>query len=148
MNLNYYIKESKTFIHKSKLIFFILFLPIITCSNNENIDGKRLDLYQKNMDKYLTYDDRNIILSTQRNIKSMKQVDYGPNHLFQHSQFGNSLTKLWETSLKNSGSISAPIFSNNKIFILDGRANLYSLNLDGQKDWETLLKAFKLVLNQ
>ena len=92
------------------LIVFILCLPLMSCFSNESIEGERQDLYQQEMDKYLVNDGQNIKLSSQKNIKSIKQVDNGPTHLFEHSKFDSSLFKLWETKLKNSGNISAPYF--------------------------------------
>ena len=135
MNLKYFQKKYDIPFIKSKLIIFILCLPLMSCFNSESIEGERQDLYQQEMDKYLVNDGQNIKLSFQKNIKSIQQVDSGPTHLFEHSKFDSSLSKLWETKLKNSGNISAPVFSNNKIYILDGRASLYSFNLDGKKDW-------------
>ena len=107
----------------------------MSCFNNETIKGNRQDLYQQEMDKYLVNDAQDIKLSSQKTITSIKQVDNGPTHLFEHSKFESSLSKLWETSLENRGNISAPVFSNNNIYILDGIANLYSFNLNGKKEW-------------
>ena len=133
MNLKYFQKKYEMPFIKAKLIIFILCLPLISCFNNESLEGERQDLYQQEMDKYLVNDGQNIKLSSQKTITSIQQVDNGPTHLFEHSKFESSLSKLWETNLTNKGSISAPVFSNNNIYILDGSANLYSFNLDGKK---------------
>ena len=135
MKFKYFKKKYEISFFKSKLIIFIFGLPLISCFNNETIKGERQDLYQQEMDKYLVNDAQNIKLSSQKTITSIKQVDNGPTHLFEHSKFDSSLSKLWETTLKNRGNISAPVFSNNNIYILDGRANLYSFNLNGKKEW-------------
>ncbi len=135
MNLKYFQKKYDIPFIKSKLIIFILCLPLMSCFSSESIEGERQDLYQQEMDKYLVNDGQNIKLSSQKNIKSIQQVDNGPTHLFEHSKFDSSLSKLWETKLKNRGNISAPVFSNNNIYILDGSANLYSFNLNGKKEW-------------
>ncbi len=135
MNLKYFQKNYEKLFIKAKLVIFILCLPLISCFNNEIIEGERQDLYQQEMDKYLVNDGLNIKLSSQKTITSIQQVDNGPTHLFEHSKLESSLSKLWETNLINRGSISAPVFSNNNIYILDGSANLYSFNLDGDKNW-------------
>ena len=143
MNLKYLKKKNVILFFKSKLIIFILSLPLMSCLNNETIKGNRQDLYQQEMDKYLVNDAQDIKLSSQKTITSIQQVDNGPTHLFEHSKFDGSLTKLWEATLKNRGNISAPIFSNKNIYILDGRANLYSFNLDGKKDWIISLSPYE-----
>ena len=135
MSLKYLQKKYEIPFIKSKLLTFILYLPLLACFNNQSIEGERLDLYQQEMDAYLVNDGQNIRLSSQKTITSMNQVDNGPTHLLEHSKFESSLTKFWEIALKYKGSISAPIFSSNNIYILDGRANLYSFNLDGKKNW-------------
>ena len=135
MNLLYFKKKYKVPRYALKLLLFTLCFPLLSCFNNKNIEGERLDLYQQEMDTYLTYNDRNIQLSPQKSIKSLQQLENGPTHLLEHSKFETPLTKLWETRIKYRGSISAPIFSSKSIYILDGRANLHSFNLDGQKKW-------------
>lgn len=135
MNLKYFKKKYEMPFIKCKLIIFILCLPLLSCFNNEIIEGERLDLYRKEMDAYLDNDGKYIKLSSEKTISTLQQVDNGPNHLFEHSKFDGTLTKLWETKLENRGSISAPVFSRNNIYILDGRANLHSFNLDGKKEW-------------
>ncbi len=135
MNFKYFLKKYEMPFVKSKLVFFILYLPLLACFNNESIKGERLDLYQQEMDSYLENDAKNIKLTPQKNILSIPQVDNGPTHLLAHSKFESPLTKLWETKLKYRGGISAAIFSSKNIYILDGRANLYSFNLNGKKQW-------------
>ena len=107
----------------------------MSCFNNESMEGERLDLYQFEMDTHLSKSGKSINLSPQKTIKSLSQVDNGPTHLFVHSKFNVPLLKSWDISLKNKGSISAPVFSNQHVFILDSRANLYSFGLDGKKEW-------------
>ena len=107
----------------------------MSCFNNESMEGERLDLYQSEMDTHLSKSGKSINLSPQKTIKSLSQVDNGPTHLFVHSKFNVPLVKSWDISLKNKGSISAPVFSNQHVFILDSRANLYSFGLDGKKEW-------------
>ena len=107
----------------------------MSCFNNESMEGERLDLYQFEMDTHLSKSGKSINLSPQKTIKSLSQVDNGPTHLFVHSKFNVPLVKSWDISLKNKGSISAPVFSNQHVFILDSRANLYSFGLDGKKEW-------------
>ena len=107
----------------------------MSCFNNESMEGERLDLYQFEMDTHLSKSGKSINLSPQKTIKSLSQVDNGPTHLFVHSKFNVPLVKSWDISLKNKGSISAPVFSNQNVFILDSRANLYSFGLDGKKEW-------------
>ncbi len=143
MNLKHFQKKYEIPFIKPKLIIFILCLPLLSCFNNESIKGERQDLYQQEMNNYLVNDGQNIKLSSQKTITSIQQVDNGPTHLFEHSKFDGSLTKLWEATLKNRGNISAPIFSNKNIYILDGRANLYSFNLDGKKDWIISLSPYE-----
>ena len=135
MNLKYFQKKYEILFIRFKLIILILCLPLLSCSNNEILEGERQDLYQQEMDKYLVNDGQNIKLSSQKTITSIQQVDNGPTHLFENSKFDSSLSKLWGITLKNRGNISAPVFSHNNIYILDGRANLYSFNLDGTKNW-------------
>ena len=96
----------------------------MSCFNNESMEGERLDLYQFEMDTHLSKSGKSINLSPQKTIKSLSQVDNGPTHLFVHSKFNVPLVKSWDISLKNKGSISAPVFSNQHVFILDSRANL------------------------
>ena len=107
----------------------------MSCFNNESMEGERLDLYQLEMDSHLSKSGKSINLSPQKTIKSLSQVDNGPTHLFVHSKYNVPLVKSWDISLMNKGSISAPVFSNQHVFILDSRANLYSFGLDGKKEW-------------
>ena len=135
MYLSIFIKTFRKLTFNSKLLFLILGLPLCGCLKNEDIVGERIDLYKNKMEKYLAYESKSINLSTPQYIKSLKHVDNGPTHLLQHSKFSGKLTKIWEAKLTNRGNISAPVFSEDKIFILDGKANLHSLNLNGKKNW-------------
>ena len=117
MNLLYFKKKYKLSSSALKLLLFILCFPLLSCFNNKNIEGERLDLYQQEMETYLTNNDKNIELSPQKSIKSQQQVENGPTHLLEHSKFETPLTKLWETRIKIRGSISAPIFSSKNIYI-------------------------------
>lgn len=126
----------KYYSHFCKLIVIVfLCFPLLSCFNNEKIEGERLDLYKLEMEKYLTNDGKKIQLSTQKHLKSLDLIDNGPSHLLEHSKFESPLSRLWETSLRYSGRISAPVFSTDKMYILDSRANLYSFSLDGEKEW-------------
>ena len=131
----YFNQKNKIIYSKLKSLVFILFLPLMSCFNNESIEGERLDLYQLEMDTHLNKSGKPINLSPQINIKSLNQVDNGPTHLFAHSKFNSQLIKSWEVSLNNKGSTSAPVFSKEHVYILDSRANLYSFGLDGKKEW-------------
>ena len=135
MNSLYFNQRNKIIYSKLKSFLFIFCLPLMSCFNNESMEGERLDLYQFEMDTHLNKSGKSINLSPQKTIKSLSQVDNGPTHLFVHSKFNVPLVKSWDISLKNKGSISAPVFSNQHVFILDSRANLYSFGLDGKKEW-------------
>ena len=128
-------KKYEVIIKKPYLIISIISLIISGCFSDDKIDGDRQDLYLKNMDKFLSNEEKNIKLSIPKKIHSIKQVDNGPSNLIQHSSFDGLLKKLWTTALNKRGRISAPIFSGENIYILDGRANLYSLLLNGKKNW-------------
>ena len=71
--------------------------------------GERQDLYQQEMDKYLVNDAQNIKLSSQKN-NIINRWIMDLLIYFEHSKFDSSLSKLWETTLKNRGNISAPYF--------------------------------------
>ena len=135
MNSLYFNQRNKIIYYKLKSFLFIFCLLLMSCFNNESMEGERLDLYQLEMDSHLSKSGKSINLSPQKTIKSLSQVDNGPTHLFVHSKFNVPLVKSWDISLKNKGSISAPVFSNQHVFILDSRANLYSFGLDGKKEW-------------
>ncbi len=135
MNSLYFNQRNKIIYSKLKSFLFIFCLSLMSCFNNESMDGERLDLYQFEMDKHLGKSGKSINLSPQKSIKSLSQVDNGPTHLFVHSKFNSPLVKSWDISLNNKGPISAPVFSNQHVFILDSRANLYSFGLDGKKEW-------------
>ena len=130
----YFHKKNKILHSKLRSLVFILCMPLMSCFNNEKIEGERLDLYQLEMDTHLNKSGKSINLSTQKSIKSLSQVDNGPTHLSVHSKFNSPLIKSWEVSLNNKGLISAPVFSKEHIYILDSRANLYSFGLDGKKN--------------
>ncbi len=131
----YFNQESKIIYSKLKSFLFIFCLPLMSCFNNESMEGERLDLYQSEMDTHLNKSGKSIKLSSQKNIKSLSQVDNGPTHLFIHSKFNFPLIKSWEISLMNKGLTSAPVFSKEHMFVLDSKANLYSYSLDGKKEW-------------
>ena len=131
----YFHKKNKILHSKLRSLVFILCMPLMSCFNNEKIEGERLDLYQLEMDTHLNKSGKSINLSNQKSIKSLSQVDNGPTHLSVHSKFNSPLIKSWEVSLINKGLISAPVFSKEHIYILDSRANLYSFSLNGKKEW-------------
>ena len=131
----YFNQKNKIIYSNLKSFLFIFCLPLISCFNNESIEGERLDLYLSEMDTHLNKSGKSINLSSQKSIKFLSQVDNGPTHLSLHSKFNSPLVKSWEISLMNKGSISAPVFSKENVFILDSRANLYSFSLDGKKEW-------------
>ena len=70
MSLKYLQKKYEIPFIKSKLLTFILYLPLLACFNNQSIEGERLDLYQQEMDAYLVNDGQNIRLSSQKTITS------------------------------------------------------------------------------
>ena len=131
----YFNPKYKITYSKLKSLLLIICLPLMSCLNNNTIEGERLNLYRLEMDTYLNNSGKSINLSPQKSIKSLSQVDNGPTHLSVHAKFNSPIVKSWEISLMNKGSISAPIFSNKNVYILDSRANLYSFSLDGKKEW-------------
>ena len=99
----YFHKKNKILHSKLRSLVFILCMSLISCFNNERIEGERLDLYQLEMDTHLNKSGKSINLSTQKSIKSLSQVDNGPTHLSVHSKFNSPLIKSWEVSLINKG---------------------------------------------
>ena len=107
MNSLYFNQRNKIIYYKLKSFLFIFCLLLMSCFNNESMEGERLDLYQFEMDTHLSKSGKSINLSPQKSIKSLSQVDNGPTHLFKHSKFNSTLVKSWDISLMNKGSISA-----------------------------------------
>ena len=110
---------------------------VFGCLNNDTLEGDRLEIYPDPLSKSLNLKGKKINLGVQQSISSIHQADNGPTHQFKHSSFGTVISKDWETSVLKAGSLSAPVFTKNSFFIIDGETNLVSFDLTGRKVWMT-----------
>ena len=123
---------------RSLLITCICFFAF-GCLNNQILQGERLEIYTDPLVKFSNTNGREINLGVQQNLSVISQVDNGPTHHFRHSSFGTLVSKAWETSVLKAGSLSAPVFTDSNILIVDGESNLVSLDLLGKEVWVTNL---------
>ena len=123
-------------LNKATVIICMCFF-VFGCLNNDVLEGDRLEIYPDPLNKSLTLKGKKINLGVQQSISAINQVDHGPTHQFKHASFGTALSKEWETSVLKAGSLSAPVFTKNSLFIIDGEANLISFDFTGKKVWMT-----------